>query len=556
MTTDKKADYAKNARAFIGKLLGGQMPLEGLEKPLQADLGAYIAQCNSLLTIAKKDGLTACRSRYEALLLTNPELNITPYLLEDGMMILSEDEVKEFDKQPITAISIAEFCTALYQDTLMIADSGRWLAYTGGRWVADERIAYQRMVKALRARQIIIAQRKPRSDETGNELEDDVKRRQKDLQKAIALENYSQKALLANLQNIAKRIKADELDNNPYLLGVENGVIDLRTGQLCPPNADMHITKYTPIRYNPHAPTPKRWLQFLNEIFNGDGDLIEFVRRVIGYAITGLTKEQCFFVLYGNGANGKSTFINVLSQILGNYAMSAPFNTFEHGKETATGNDLARLNGARVVFASEVNEGSRFNTQRVKALTGEDEITARYLFKEFFTYRPRFKVFMAVNHKPTVRDDSEGFWRRVRLIPFTQSFMGANADNRLEEKLLSESEAILAWCVEASMDYLKSGLTMPQSVMVATQAYRNENDILGLFLDEKCTQGANVQCKSSVLYEAYRQFSDENGLHALSNVKFSQAMEKRGISKQRQAGAGYVVWHGVGLLADETAVQS
>lgn len=549
MNETKQADYAKNARAFIGKLLGGQMPLEGLEKPLQADLGAYTAQCSSLLTIAKKDGLTACRSRYEALLLTNPELNITPYPLEDGMMILSENELRQFDEQPITAISIAEFCTALYADTLMIADSGRWFTYTGGRWVVEERIAYQRMIKALRARQEIIVKRKPRTDETGNELESDVKRRQKDLQKAIALENYSQKALLANLQNIATQVSEDELDNNPHLLGVANGVIDLRTGQLCPPNASMLITKYTPIRYNPHAPTPKRWLQFLHEIFAGDGDLIEFVRLVIGYALTGLTKEQCFFVLYGNGANGKSTFINVLSHILGVYAQSASFNTFEQGKETSTGEDLAKLNGARLVVTSEVQENSRFNAQRVKALTGGDEISCRFLYKSRFTYRPKFKVFMAVNHKPTVRDDSEGFWRRVRLIPFTQSFMGANADNRLEEKLLSESEAILTWCVEASMDYLKSGLTMPQSVMVATQAYRNENDILGLFLDEKCTQGANVQCKSKTLYEAYSAFAEENGLHALSNVKFSQAMEKRGIGKERQA-SGWV-WRGVGLLAGD-----
>jgi len=367
------------------------------------------------------------------------------------------------------------------------------------------------------------------------------------------LANSSQKALLANLQNIAKQVSEDELDNNPHLLGVANGVIDLRTGQLCPPNASMLITKYTPIRYNDQAPTPKRWLQFLHEIFAGDDDLIEFVRRVIGYALTGLTKEQCFFVLYGNGANGKSTFINVLSHILGAYAQNTPFNTFEHGKETSAGNDLAKLNGARYVFTSEVNEGSRFNAQRVKALSGGDEISCRFLYKDLFTYRPRFKVFMAVNHKPSVRDDSEGFWRRVRLIPFTQSFMGANADNRLEEKLFSESESILAWCVEASMDYLKSGLTMPQSVMVATSAYRNENDILGLFLEDKCTQGANVQCKSKSLYEAYSAFAEENGLHALSNVKFSQAMEKRGIGKERQA-SGWV-WRGVGLLADE-AVQS
>jgi putative DNA primase/helicase len=290
-------------------------------------------------------------------------------------------------------------------------------------------------------------------------------------------------------------------------------------------------------------------VQFLDEIFDGDEELIEFVRLVIGYALTGLTKEQCFFVLYGTGANGKSTFINVLSHILGAYAQNTPFNTFEHGKETSTGNDLAKLNGARYVFTSEVNEGSRFNAQRVKALTGSDEISCRFLYKELFTYRPKFKVFMAVNHKPTVRDDSEGFWRRVRLIPFTQSFMGNNADNRLEEKLLSESESILAWCVEASIDYLKHGLTMPQAVMVATSAYRNENDILGLFLEDKCTQGANVQCKSKALYEAYSTFAEENGLHPFSNVKFSQAMEKRGLRKERQMSG--IVWCGVGLLADE-----
>lgn len=553
MKSDIKNENIQKARVFISKLLGGQFPPEGLEKPSQADLGAYTAQCNSLLTIAKKDGLTACRSRYEALLLTNPELNITPYTLGEGMTILPEGELFQFDEQPITAISFSEFCAALFSDTLMITDGGRWLAYTGGRWVLDERIAYQRVIKALRARQEIIVKRKPRTDEMGNELESEVKRRQKDLQKAIALENYPQKSLLSNLQHIVTQISEDELDNDPYLLGVANGVVDLRTRQLCQPNASMLITKYTPIRYNDQAPPPKRWLQFLREIFAGDDDLIEFVRRVIGYTLTGLTKEQCFFVLYGNGANGKSTFINVLSHILGAYAQNTPFNTFEHGKETSAGNDLAKLNGARFVFTSEVNESSRFNAQRVKALSGGDKISCRFLYKDLFTYRPRFKVFMAVNHKPSVRDDSEGFWRRVRLIPFTQSFTGANADNQLEEKLFSESEAILAWCVKASMDYLKSGLTMPQSVMVATSTYRNENDILGLFLEDKCTLGSNVQCKSKILYEAYSAFAEENGLHALSNVKFSQALEKRGIRKERQA-SGWI-WRGVGLLVDEV-VQS
>jgi putative DNA primase/helicase len=554
---DNPSQPLQFARKFIARLLEGQIPLDGLDKTSQSDFGEYTAQIASLLTIAKKEGLTACISQYIRLLATNPELNIAPYPLEDSMSILTENEVKEFDEQPITAIAIAEFCNRLYADTMCYTDSGRWLAYTGGQWIEDERVPYQRMIKAMRTRQYTIVQRKPRTDETGNEIEGDVKRRQKDLRTAIGLENYSQDSLVKNLRNCATRVKADELDANPHLLGVNNGVVDLRTGHLCPPNADMLITRFSPIRYNPNAPTPKRWLQFLNEIFAGNEELIEFMALAIGYALTGFTSEQCFFVLHGNGANGKSTLISVLSHVLGSYAMSAPFNTFEHGKETSTGNDLARLNGARAVFTSEVSEGSRFNAQRVKALTGEDEITARYLFKEFFTYRPRFKVFMAVNHKPTVRDDSEGFWRRVRLIPFTQSFMGANADSQLEDKLLSESEAILAWCVKASRAYIAraqkhgTGLTTPQAVMVATQAYRNENDILGLFLDEKCTKGINASAKSSALYEAYRQFADENGLHALSNVKFSQALQSRGLRKERQAGAGYIVWRGVGLLADE-----
>ena len=215
----------------------------------------------------------------------------------------------------------------------------------------------------------------------------------------------------------------------------------------------------------------------------GDDDLADFLQRAMGYSLTGITTEQVLLLLYGTGANGKGTFANTLKRVLGDYAWNMPFATLELKDRASIPNDLAALAGRRFVIASETNDGTRLNESRVKALTGCDPVTARFLHAEFFTFEPCAKFWLSVNHKPIVRDDSYGFWRRLRLIPFTRTFP-VNA--ALGEALRAEWPGILAWCVAGCLAWQAEELTAPARVTQATDDYARDSDVLAQFLTEAC----------------------------------------------------------------------
>ncbi|HJX15845.1 MAG TPA: phage/plasmid primase, P4 family, partial [Candidatus Deferrimicrobiaceae bacterium] len=262
-----------------------------------------------------------------------------------------------------------------------------------------------------------------------------------------ALQSESRNSISAMLK-IAEALPpiadtGENWDANPWLLGVPNGVVDLETGTLRDGNPEDRITMAAGVPFIPDACCP-RWHTFLDEIFQGDIALIDFIWRAVGYTLTGLTLEQVIFICYGMGANGKTVFLNVLRRVLGDYSYNTPFSTFELHQRASIPSDLAALSGKRLVTASETGEASRLNEQRVKALSGGDPITARAMYQDFFTYNPAMKIWLLVNHKPRVADDTFGFWRRVRLIPFTRQFT-TDADRRLEEKLMGEATGILTW---------------------------------------------------------------------------------------------------------------
>jgi putative DNA primase/helicase len=215
-------------------------------------------------------------------------------------------------------------------------------------------------------------------------------------------------------------------DADPFLLGVRNGIADLRTGQLRAARPQDRVTMYTEVVFDPAALCP-RFEQFLSEVFLHDADVIAFIQRAIGYCLSGAVTEQCLFLCYGQGENGKSTFLEVIRDVLGSYAYNLPFSAFELAARSAISNDMAGLVSKRFVTAVETNENVRLNEGRVKALTGGDRCTARFLYREYFSFDPTAKLWLAFNHKPQVSDDSHGFWRRVRLIPFLAQFSGSIA---------------------------------------------------------------------------------------------------------------------------------
>ena len=292
---------------------------------------------------------------------------------------------------------------------------------------------------------------------------------------------------------------------------MQNGVLDLTTGGIRDGRPDDRITIHSPVTYDPFATCP-RFQQFLQEIFEEDADLISFVHRAVGYSLTGRTIEQVVFIAFGNGANGKGRLFSALRSAIGPLGWNMPFSTFELKGRSSVPNDLAALVGRRFVTASETNEGTRLNEARVKALTGEDDITARFLSKELFEFRPVAKFWLAVNHKPRVSDDSYGFWRRVRLIPFNRQFGPDEADPDLEKKLLAERAGILAWMVQGALEWQKHGLNAPESVMAATAEYKEESDPLLDFISVRCDVGPEKSVSGSDLYRSYQDWAEQERL--------------------------------------------
>jgi putative DNA primase/helicase len=285
----------------------------------------------------------------------------------------------------------------------------------------------------------------------------------------------------------------------------------------------------------------------LAEIFGEDADLVDFINRACGYTLTGSVREQCLFVCYGTGANGKTVFLQTLRTVFGPLAVNTGFSTFEQTGRASASNDVAALADRRLVTASEVNESARLNEARVKALTGGDTLTARFLYGEFFQFQPVAKIWLAVNHRPRVADDSEGFWRRVRLIPFVRRFQGRDADPGLADTLRNEAEGILAWLVRGALAWQERGLEPPACVRAATEDYRADSDVLADFLASRCEIGNGLTARTGEIKRAYEAWADGEGLgqrERLTATALGRRFSERFRKERDRRGRFYV---GVGV---------
>jgi len=337
-------------------------------------------------------------------------------------------------------------------------------------------------------------------------------------------------------------------DADPYLLNCKNGTLDLRTGEVRTPRRDDYLTRILNIDYDPKATAPA-WLAFLNRIFANNEPLINYMRRVIGYVLTGDTSEQCLFLFHGPGANGKSVLVDVVSAMLGEFAQASPMATFTAKmNDNGASNDLARMRGARLVTASETNQGVRLNEALIKKVTGQDTITARFLFSEFFDYQPQFKLWLAMNHKPIIRGTDDGIWRRLRLIPFSVIIPEEERDKHLAEKLKAELPGILAWAVGGCLEWQRDGMRTPPEVLNATDEYRTSQDIVGAFLDDACIVGEEYSVKASALYRGYKKWAEDAGEHPISQTAFGLELGNRGYGKEHTRAGDFRL--GIGLLAN------
>ncbi|OJU91024.1 MAG: hypothetical protein BGO13_00215 [Burkholderiales bacterium 66-5] len=320
-------------------------------------------------------------------------------------------------------------------------------------------------------------------------------------------------------------------DAEAMVLNTPGDAIDLATGRAVSRDG-LLFTQCTSV-----APRPEKtplWNKFMHEVFDGDRDVIEFMQRLAGYCLTGSTAEQRLFFLHGSGANGKSVFLDVLRAVGGSYAYNLPSEALMSSRQSGHPTMLASLQGKRLAISSEIEEGSHWSEARIKSLTGDETLTARFMRQDFFEFRLTSKHVVAGNFKPRLKGDDFAMVRRLVLVPFLQRFEGSRRDNDLLTKLKGELSGILAWAIAGAVKWADSGLAIPAHVADASQQYCSEQNDLQLWIDECCQRDPGATTSVAALYASFKRWKDASGERAPSTKSFSQRLERE-FSKGRTA---------------------
>jgi putative DNA primase/helicase len=324
-----------------------------------------------------------------------------------------------------------------------------------------------------------------------------------------------------------------QFDSDPWILNTPAGVVELKTGKLRPANREDYSSKSTVVGPGGGCET---WLKFLQTATKNDQTLIDYMQRLAGYCLTGSTAEQVFFFVYGTGGNGKGTFMNQISWLMNNYWRKSNMDTFTEQRFAKHSSEIAYFQGARLVTASETEEGKRWNESRIKEMTGGDPITAEHKYQNPFTFQPTFKLLFSGNHKPLLRNVDEAIRRRLHMIPFTVTVPAADRDGGLEQKLRAEGSGILQWAINGCLAWQKMGLNPPDRVLATTEEYFADQDTLGAFIDDRCELSPGLWAPSSIIYNAYTQWARSNGEYALPRRRFTDQLAFRGLNSVKRGG--------------------
>ena len=332
-------------------------------------------------------------------------------------------------------------------------------------------------------------------------------------------------------------VGSDDWNTNNFLIQFNNGVVNLKTGEFRPGTPEDMIRQTVNFDYEADAECPL-WVQTISEIMDNNSDMIKYMQDIIGYSLTGETSEQCFFILTGDGSNGKSILLNMLLALLGDYSIHTPFSTFEAWKYRFYSNDLARMTDARLVTSSESSQSGVLNEERVKSMTGGDPITARFLRKEYNTFTPKFKIMLAVNTLPEIQGNDNGIWRRIKVIPFNVSFRGRE-DFTLGKKLEQELPGIMNWAIKGALAWQQHGLIEPQIVTDAVNAYRSESGPITGFLYNMTVADNSAKVQASDLYNAYCAYCVHADTIPGSQTLFGRQMRTMGYSSRKSNGTNW-----------------
>lgn len=381
------------------------------------------------------------------------------------------EEKPQPQKRILSDITNAELFAQMHKEKVLWCKKlGGWFLFNGKTWEADDndkiKIFAMETIEAL----AFIC----------HEIKTDIAH--------AHLKRTSSSAGINSMLECAKGllgISLDRFDANELLFNCKNGTINIKTREFYPFRPSDLITKSGNVEYIPGAECP-RWNKFLNEIFLSDKEIIDFMQRVIGYTLTNSIIEECMFILYGQGRNGKSKFIESIYSIMKDYAVTCPRSTFVVKQNPGIPNDVARLKGARMVTAMESSQNTALDEELIKKITGGDPISARFLNKEYFDFYPTFKIFFTTNHLPRIRGTDTGIWRRIHMIPFLLNVTEEQEDRQLGEKLKAESSGIFNWMLDGYKAYKEQGLNVPLKIREHTQLYREEEDDIGKFIKEEC----------------------------------------------------------------------
>lgn len=417
------------------------------------------------------------------------------------------------------AANAARVVTQFGKDIRYVERWKRWLIWDGKRWRAED----TNVLIAARVKDALKGIFKEAA-----EAEDDNLARELSRWASISLfEPRIRAAIELTKSEDGIAISPEQLDVDPWLVNCGNGTLNLRTGELQPHCREDFITKLVKTDYDVEAQCPQ-WLQFLDEIMAGDQELVEWLQKAFGYSITGVCHERVLFILYGQGKNGKSTCLETLREILGDYGTVAAADTLMSKREGAIPNDIAALRGARFVTSSETDNERRLAESTVKHMTGKDTMKVRFLHAEFFDFRPNFKIWLATNYKPVIRGMDDGIWDRIRLVPYTVRISDAKQDSVLDEKLLGEAPGILRWLVDGCARWQQEKLGFPDRIRESTAEYRTEMDIIGEFMEDRCSTNPKDECPVSELYSAYAAWCEESGERPLTKRGFGAKVRDRG----------------------------